>query len=60
MPYVGVWIDYGTVNGSYYVGLEPCTVGYDTVLKAEQYGQRRILKCEESIKFCIALSVIDE
>ena len=60
MPYVGIWIDYGTVNGSYYVGLESCTIGYDTVVNAKRYGQKRILKSKESIKFSIALSIIGQ
>lgn len=57
LPYVGIWIDYGTVNGSYYVGLEPCTLGYDTVLNAEKYEQKCIIRAGEAMKLYIALSI---
>lgn len=57
LPYLGIWLDYGTVNGNFCVGLEPCTVGYDTVVNAEKYGQKRIIRASEVIKLHIALSI---
>ena len=57
LPYLGIWLDYGTVNGSNCVGLEPCTLGYDTVVNAEKHGQRSLLKKEEELKFSLSLFV---
>ena len=57
LPYLGLWLDYGLVNGSYCVGLEPCSLGYDTVLNAEKYGQKRLIKTGETMRFEILLYV---
>ena len=60
LPYLGLWIDYGFVNGSHYVGLEPCTLGYDTVENAARYNQVYEIKREEPFKFSIVLYVRGE
>ena len=57
LPYLGIWLDNGTVNGSRCIGLEPCTVGYDTVLNAERHGQKGILKKKERLQFYISLFI---
>ncbi len=59
LPYIGVWQDYGMINGAFYVGLEPCTHGYDTVVNAAEYGQKRVLKSKETLKFSIEFYVLD-
>lgn len=57
LPYLGIWLDYGMVNGTFSVGLEPCSAGYDTVQNAEKRGQDVLLKKDESLRFSISLSV---
>lgn len=57
LPYLGLWIDYGFVNGSYYIGLEPCSLGYDTVAGAAQRNQIRKIQKNERLKFDIALYI---
>lgn len=57
LPYVGIWQNNGGLNDAYCVGLEPCSVGYDTVKNAEKYGQKRLIKAGESMKFFIKLSI---
>ena len=56
LPYLGLWIDYGLVNGSHYIGLEPCSLGYDTVANAAHYHGNN--KIENSLMFDITLSVL--
>lgn len=58
LPYVGIWQNFGNINGSYCIGLEPCTVAYDTVENAEKYGQKGIIEPSESLNFFIKLSVV--
>ena len=56
LPYLGLWLDYGLVNGSHYIGLEPCSLGYDTVVNAEKYGAKETLM-EEKFTFEIYISI---
>lgn len=60
LPYLGVWQDHGVVNGSYCVGLEPCSLGYDTVTNAKAYGQKGTIESGEIFRFQIALSISKE
>ena len=60
LPYLGIWQDHGVVNGSYCVGLEPCTLGYDTVTNAKAYGQKGTIESGEIFRFQIALSISKE
>ena len=55
LRYLGIWMDFGLVNGTYSVGLEPCTLGYDTVLNALEYGQSGDI--EDTLHFYVELSV---
>lgn len=55
LPSLGLWVNNGRLNGWCCVGLEPCTVGYDTVVKAKQYGQENILKAGEKMEFTLTL-----
>lgn len=57
LPYLGLWINLGYLHGDYCVGLEPCSVGYDTVKNAEAYGQKDLLKKGACKTFFIKLSV---
>ncbi len=57
LPYVGIWQNNGGLNNEYCVGLEPCSVGYDTVKNAEKYGQKRLIKYGETMQFTIKLSI---
>lgn len=57
LPYIGLWINLGHLHGDYCVGLEPASVGYDTVKNAERYGQKDVLKQGKCKKFFIRLSV---
>ena len=58
IPYLGIWLNYGALNGYYCVGLEPCSIGYDTILNAKRYGQSHRLASKESFSFSIYLSAI--
>jgi len=57
LPVIGVWQNYGVVKGYYCVGLEPCTVGYDTVLNARKYGQSSIIKSGDTLKISLNIFV---
>ena len=57
LPYIGLWINLGYLHGDYCVGLEPASVGYDTVKNAEAYGQKDILKKNTCKKFFLKLSI---
>lgn len=57
LPYLGLWINLGYLHGDYCVGLEPCSVGYDTVKNAETYGQRDVLKKGTYKMFFVKLSI---
>ena len=57
LPSLGLWCNYGLLNHTWCVGLEPCTVGYDTVLQGKEYGQEQILKSGETLRFALTLSV---
>ncbi len=57
LPYIGLWINQGLLNGAYCVGLEPATLGYDTVKKAEAHGQKRLLKKGDWLSFFVRLSI---
>jgi len=57
LPYVGIWQNFGNINDSYCIGLEPCSVGYDTVENARKYGQECLIKCGETLSFYIRLYV---
>lgn len=59
LPYIGIWQDNGMVNGTYAVGLEPCTAGYDTVKNAKNHSQECILKKGEKWEFDISLFVVE-
>ena len=52
---IGVWMNFGYFNDSYCVGLEPSTVGYDTVINAERYGKKRVIKPKQTQSFSIKL-----
>lgn len=56
-PCIGVWLNYGHINGAYCIGLEPATVGYDTVKNAEAHQQKSPIKKDECLNFFIGLSV---
>ena len=57
LPYVGLWINLGHLHGDYCVGLEPASVGYDTVKNAEAYGQKDVLAKSTCKEFFIKLSI---
>jgi hypothetical protein len=44
LPYLGLWINLGYLHGDFCVGLEPASLGYDTVENAARYGQTDVLK----------------
>lgn len=60
LPYIGIWIDYGMVNGNVCVGLEPCTLGYDTVINAAQHHQTDVIEPKGIKTFKIKLYVRSE
>ena len=55
IPCIGVWENFGHINGAYCVGFEPCSVGYDTVKNAEKYGQKSLIKKDDSFEFSLRL-----
>ena len=57
LPYIGIWENLGHLNGQYCLGLEPCSVGYDTVINGEKKGQSRPIKAGETMRFYINLLV---
>lgn len=54
---IGIWVNYGRLNNDYCIGLEPCTVGYDTVLNAQKRGYDTTLQGGESITFNLRIKV---
>lgn len=60
LKYVGIWQNFGYLKNYYCIGLEPGTVGYDTVLKAKAFGQSGVLKKHKMMKFFLKLAVIHE
>ncbi len=57
IPCIGIWENLGYLNGDYCIGLEPASVGYDTVKNAEGYGQKCLIKQGECMTFFLSLSV---
>lgn len=57
LPYIGLWFNLGYLNGAYCAGLEPASVGYDTVKNAERYGQSDVLKKGCCKEFFLKLSI---
>ena len=57
LPYLGLWINDGSFFTRRSVGLEPCTAGYDTVYKAEPYGQKSVIPAKGQLKFTVKLSI---
>ena len=57
LPYLGIWQDNGKINGTYSVGLEPCTSAYDTVVNAKKHNQECTLKSGEKWKISLSISV---
>ncbi len=57
LPYLGLWINLGDLHGDYCVGLEPASVGYDTVKNAEAYGQKDVLRKGACKEFFVKLSL---
>ena len=57
LPYLGLWINLGYLHGDYCVGLEPASVGYDTVKNAEAHDQKDVLRKGASKEFFIKLSI---
>ena len=56
LEYLGIWMDFGKINGTYSVGLEPCSLGYDTVQEAKRHGQEKDI--EKTLEFRLKISVI--
>ena len=57
LQYIGIWINYGYLNGAYCIGLEPASAGYDTVANAKNHGHNCTLKKGESKNFFVKLSI---
>lgn len=57
IPYLGVWLNYGFISGYYCAGIEPCSVGYDSIVNAKEYGQSHKIVPKERFSFTIYLSV---
>ncbi len=57
LPIVGIWINYGVLNGYYCIGIEPSTSGYDTVIGAKKKGIDCTLKPNQPLEFSINLLV---
>lgn len=57
LPYLGIWQDNGKINGTYSVGIEPCTAGYDTVINAKKHKHKCDLKSGERWEIFLSLSV---
>ena len=54
---LGVWRNFEGLNGCYCLGLEPATLGYDTVTEANRRGQSRPLAPHSTLEFYITLSI---
>lgn len=57
LPSLGLWVNNRRLGDAYCVGIEPCTVGYDTVTMGKKYGQENILKAGQTLQFTLSLSV---
>lgn len=57
IPCIGIWENLGYLHGDYCIGLEPASVGYDTVKNAEAYGQKHPIKQGDCMTFSISLSI---
>ena len=55
LPYLGIWLDLGKINGTYSVGIEPCSLGYDTVHNAAMHGQLGAI--DEALEFTVKLYI---
>lgn len=55
LPSLGLWVNNRRLGDAYCVGIEPCTVGYDTVTMGKKYGQEKILKAGEKLEFTLTL-----
>ena len=58
IPYLGIWVNNGYLNNQRNVGLEPCTLGYDTIYNAEKYNQNYKIGANEAKTFSIKISVL--
>ena len=54
---LGIWQNFGGLNDCYCIGLEPASLGYDTVSEAKRRGQEKPIENGNPLSFFIALSV---
>lgn len=57
LPYLGIWINNGSFKNMQCIGLEPCTVAFDTVYNAEKYGQKCIIKPHDNFIFQLKINL---
>ncbi len=57
LGYLGLWVNDGNFLTCRCVGLEPCTLGYDTVYNANERGQKCTILPNGELKFTIKLSI---
>ncbi len=57
LPELGVWQNEGALNGACCVGLEPCTLAYDSVVNAKARGTERPIPAGKSLEFTLRLGV---
>lgn len=57
LPYIGVWVNDGYFKNMRCIGLEPCTLGYDTVCKAAEYGQTNFVGPQKTRQFTLKLYI---
>lgn len=57
---IGIWVNEGYFNGVRCVGLEPCSVGYDSVSNAAKYGKIGEIPPKIPFRFELSLNVNGE
>lgn len=57
VPYLGVWINNGAVNGMHNIALEPCTAPFDRPDAAREAGCESFIPADGTVKFTLRLIV---
>ena len=55
--YLGIWYNYRGIRDDFCIGIEPASLGYDTVSAAKKMGQQSPIPSGESLEFYISIGV---
>ena len=57
LSYLGIWYNYRGIRGDFCLGIEPASLGYDTVSGAAAYGQVSPILSGEPLEFYISIGI---